>query len=85
MISSNDPQSALWADEPLLVEVAMRMYTRLASQQIVLTLEDEGWEPGELHGEMARRALAAAATFVDSLEALRAKRRRVTPARRSAS
>lgn len=84
MISGNDPQRAMWADEPLLVEVAMRMYTRLASQQIVLTLEDEGWEPGELHDEMARRSLAAAATFVDSLEALRSKRRRVT-ARRSAS
>ncbi len=64
----------VWADEPVTVEVAMRVFSRLSAEDIVRRLEDEGWEPGDLHRELARRAIAAASTFTEALEDARSRR-----------
>lgn len=73
--SSSPPQGISWGDEPVTLEIAMRLYASLCANDLVQSLEDDGWEPGELHRRLAVRAVAAAATFADALEALQAQRR----------
>lgn len=76
MISSSDISGGTsWGDEPVVMEVAMRLYAQLCSSEVVRSLEEDGWEPGELHRILALRAIAAAGTFADAMEELRASRK----------
>lgn len=76
MISGNEPSPTwAWGDEPVVMEVAMRLYAQLCAQEVVRSLEAEGREPGELHRTLAHQALAAAGTFADVLEEARLARK----------
>jgi len=69
MISpSETPVPPVWGDEPVVIEVAMRLFASLSAHEIVQRLERDGWDPGEVHRELARRSIAAASTFAEALE-----------------
>jgi len=52
-----------------LKELASRLYVEMCRSPETAEALERGDEPGELYQELARRAIAAARTFVDELNA----------------